>query len=232
VFLRLQAILAWQITLLPPELESGRSSCRSSAVHTGTRCLDLLRRYWEHQECVARQGDYHGPAFKLSRGVTQGGIFSSTLFNILVDAVLRHWLEVCANEPDEQARAGIEARVVELLMHFLAYVDDTSLGSQDPVWLQNSLQFLTECFARVGLSTNIDKTEAMVCIPRSLRTHHSSAGYRRRLAGHGDNYRQRKRRRTTCPECGKGLADGSLASHLRTQHGTEIHGNTGAAYVV
>jgi hypothetical protein len=76
-------------------------------------------------------------------------------------------------------------RVVELLMHFLAYVDDTSLGSQDPVWLQNSLQFLTECFARVGLSTNIDKTEAMVCIPQSLRTHHSSAGYRRRLAGHG-----------------------------------------------
>ena len=202
------------------------------AYGVGTRCLKLLRNYWANQQCVARQSNYHGTAFQPSRGVTQGGVISCTVFNICVDAVVRHWLEICSEQPDIEARAGFEHRIGVALRHILTYVDDTSLGSDDPVWLQNSIQYLCECFARVGLATNTDKTEAMTCIPGSLRTHHSEAGYKRRLEGHGDDYRARKRQRMSCPECALDLAIGSLPSHLRSQHGIEAVGNTGVAFMV
>ena len=58
----------------------------------GPRLRGLLRFYWMNQQCVARQSNYHGKAFRPTRGVTQGGVISPTLFNILVDAVVRKWL--------------------------------------------------------------------------------------------------------------------------------------------
>ena len=41
---------------------------------------------------VARVGGYCGKAFKGERGVTQGDALSSTIFNVVVDAVVRHWV--------------------------------------------------------------------------------------------------------------------------------------------
>lgn len=71
----------------------------------------------------------------------------------------------------------------------------------------------------------------MVCLPWSLRTHQTSAKYKRSLEGPGDDYCAQKRCRTLCPECNKDLSEGSLPSHLRTQHKSELHGNTGDAPV-
>ena len=41
---------------------------------------------------VARAGGYYGTAFKGEQGVTQGDPLSTTIFNVVVDAVVRHWL--------------------------------------------------------------------------------------------------------------------------------------------
>ena len=54
--------------------------------------LGLLTFYWNSQRCVAKSGKYHGETFVPYRGATQGGVVSPTLFNILVDAVVRKWL--------------------------------------------------------------------------------------------------------------------------------------------
>ena len=43
---------------------------------------------------VARAGGYCGAAFKGGRGVTQGDPLSPTNFNVMVDVVVRHWLDV------------------------------------------------------------------------------------------------------------------------------------------
>ena len=43
---------------------------------------------------VARAGGYYGATFKGSRGVTQGDPLSPTIFNGVVDAVVRHWVMV------------------------------------------------------------------------------------------------------------------------------------------
>ena len=51
--------------------------------------LDLLKFYWDHQRCVAKCRKYHGETFVPYRGATQGGVVSLTLFNVLVDAVVR-----------------------------------------------------------------------------------------------------------------------------------------------
>ena len=50
----------------------------------------LLATYWERTTMVARAGQYYGTGFKGERGVTQGDPLSPTIFNVVVDAVLRH----------------------------------------------------------------------------------------------------------------------------------------------
>ena len=42
---------------------------------------------------AARSGGYYRAAFKGERGVTQVDPLSPTIFNVFVDAVVRHWLE-------------------------------------------------------------------------------------------------------------------------------------------
>ena len=53
----------------------------------------LIQNYWRRLTMAARAGGYYGKAFKGARGVTQGNPMSPTIFNVVVDAVVRHWLE-------------------------------------------------------------------------------------------------------------------------------------------
>ena len=41
---------------------------------------------------IARAGRYYGEAFKGARGFTQGDPLSPTIFNVVMDAVVRHWI--------------------------------------------------------------------------------------------------------------------------------------------
>ena len=43
---------------------------------------------------VARAGSYYGKGFKGDRGVTQGDPLSPTIFNVVVDVVVRHGLQL------------------------------------------------------------------------------------------------------------------------------------------
>ena len=55
---------------------------------------------------AARAGGYYGAAFKGTRGVTQGDPLSPTIFNVVVDAVFRHWLEVLKTAKEEKGATG------------------------------------------------------------------------------------------------------------------------------
>ena len=55
---------------------------------------------------AARAGGYYGTSFKGERGVTQGDPLSPTLFNVVVDAVVRHWLEGLQADKDEKETEG------------------------------------------------------------------------------------------------------------------------------
>ena len=58
----------------------------------GPRARRLLQTYWRRLTMVARAGGYYGPAFKRERAVTQGDPLFPTIFNVVMDAVVRHWV--------------------------------------------------------------------------------------------------------------------------------------------
>ena len=58
----------------------------------------LIHCYWDGITMVAREGRYCSTPFKGSRGVTQGDPLSSTILNMVADAVIRHWATVAAGE--------------------------------------------------------------------------------------------------------------------------------------
>ena len=60
------------------------------------RALCLLRRYWGRLQMVAQAGGDYGETFCGERGVTQGDPLLPTIFNVVVDAVVRHWYSLMA----------------------------------------------------------------------------------------------------------------------------------------
>ena len=141
----------------------------------GPNTLGLLKFYWENQRCVARSGNYHGSVFVPERGVTQGGIISPILFNILVDAVVRKWY-ADVMEDMTSAVSGLEGDAIRDRAS-LFYADDGAIGSRDPEWLQNATQHLCDLFRNCTcLKPNTNKTEVIICHPGEIRDECSMVG--------------------------------------------------------
>ena len=66
----------------------------------------LLSNYCRRLTMADRAGGYYGTAFSGERGVTQGDPLSPTLFNVEVDAVVRHWLDGLRNDNDKREAEG------------------------------------------------------------------------------------------------------------------------------
>ena len=121
----------------------------------------LLREYWNKSTIVARTGGYYGTGFKGGQGVTQGDLLSPTIFNVVVDAVVRHWVTLAVTEAETRGERGREGRHQAALL----YADDGMLASSDPQWLQWAFMQLVGLFDRVLLNTNTKKTVSMTCRP-------------------------------------------------------------------
>ena len=53
------------------------------------RLCGLLETFWDCQQVVLIQNGLHGPAFPAKRGTWKVGIVSTTLFNTVLDNVIR-----------------------------------------------------------------------------------------------------------------------------------------------
>ena len=51
---------------------------------------------------MAKARGYNGAEFKGGRGVTQVEVLSPTIFNMMVDAVVQHWVIVMVESMEEQ----------------------------------------------------------------------------------------------------------------------------------
>ena len=125
---------------------------------------------------------------------TQGDPLSPTIFNVVVDAVVQHWVTVVIAESEAQGELGQEERHQAALF----YADDSMVDSSDPVCLQGAFNSLVGLFDRVGLQTNVGKTVGMVFHPCQATGHLTTEAYGRRITGMGKSYRERLRYQVAC----------------------------------
>ena len=177
----------------------------------------LLREYWNKSMMVARAGGYYEIGFKGGRGVTQGDPLSSTIFNLVADAVVRHWVMLTVTEAETRGEREREREGRHQAALF--YSDDGMIASSDPQCLQWAFTQLVGLFDRVGLNTNTIKTVSMTCRPCTAAGNRLEEAYGRLMTGEGLTFRERKRERVECGDCGKEVAAGSLDSHRMSQHG-------------
>ena len=87
----------------------------------GNNIIRILSQYWEFQQSTVRKGKYFGKQFHPTRGVTQGDIVSPTLFNLIVDFVLK------------SIHKGLNTSVKTIA---LFYADDGAISGSDPFEVQ------------------------------------------------------------------------------------------------
>ena len=90
-----------------------------------------METFWDCQQVVSRQNSFHGTVFPATRGTTKGGLVPLTLFNVVVDNVIRTWLTMTV-EDQKVARDGLEETVGRCLLVF--YAKNGMFGSRNPDW--------------------------------------------------------------------------------------------------
>ena len=115
----------------------------------------LLRNLYAGQEATVRTG--HGAnRFQIGKGVRQGCVLSTCLFNLHAEYIIR-------KAGLEEAQAGV--RIVGRNISNLRYVDDTALMTKSEEALKSLLMKVKEECEKAGLKFNIQKTKIMASGP-------------------------------------------------------------------
>jgi hypothetical protein len=97
-------------------------------------------------------------------------------------------------------------------------VDDTYLAARDPNFLQVALYSLVSLFERIGLETNIKKTQVMICTPSQISTQLSTDSYHCRHSYGTQTREQWDARKVKCRQCQATMNASSLSRHLADIH--------------
>ena len=96
--------------------------------------------------------------FQIGKGVCQGCILSSCLFNLYAEYIIRKaWLD--------EAQAGI--KIARRNINNLRYADDTTLMAESEEELNSLLMKVKDVSENVGLKLNIQKTKIMASGPNT-----------------------------------------------------------------
>ena len=116
----------------------------------------LLRNLYAGQEATVRARYGTTDLFQLGKGVCQGCILSTCLFNVYAEYIMR-------NAGLEEAQAGI--KIARRNINNLRYADDTTLVAESEEELKSLLMKMKEDSEKVGLKLNIQKTKIMASGP-------------------------------------------------------------------
>ena len=114
----------------------------------------LLRNLYARQEATVRTGHGTTDWLQIGKGVHQGCILSSCLFNLHA--------EYMRNAGLEEAQAGI--KIAGRNINNLRYADNTTLKAENKV-LKRLLKKVKEESEKVGVKLNIQKTKIMAPVP-------------------------------------------------------------------
>ena len=122
-----------------------------------TRPPDLpLENLYAGQEATVRTGHGTTDWFQIGKGVCQGCILSSYLFNLYAEYIMR-------NVGLDEAQARI--KTVRRNTNNLRYADDITLMAESEEELKSLLMKVKEETEKVGLKLNIQKTKIMASGP-------------------------------------------------------------------
>ena len=110
----------------------------------------LLRNMYEGQEATVRPGHGTTDWFQIGKGVRQGCILLSCLFNLYAEYIMR-------NAGLEEAQSGI--KIARRNINNLRYADDTTLMAENKEELKSLMMKVKEESEKVGLKLNIQKTD-------------------------------------------------------------------------
>ena len=116
----------------------------------------LLRNLCAGQEATVRTGHGTTDLFQIGKGVRQGCILSSCLFNLYAEYIMR-------NTGLEEAQAGI--KIAGRNINNLRYADDTILMAESKEELKSLLMTVKEENEKVGLKLNFQKAKIMASGP-------------------------------------------------------------------
>ena len=116
----------------------------------------LLRNLYAGQEATVRTGHGTTDWFQTGKGVRQGCILSSCLFNFYAEYIMR-------NAGMEEAQA--EIKIARRNINNLRYADNTTLMEESEEELKSLLIKVKEESEKVGLKLNIQKTKIMASGP-------------------------------------------------------------------
>ena len=108
----------------------------------------LLRNLYEGQEATVRTRHGKTGLFQIEKGVCQGCILSSCLFNLYAEYIVQ-------NAGLNEAQAGI--KIAGRNISNLRYVDDTTLMAESEEELKSLLMKVKEESEKTGLKLNIQK---------------------------------------------------------------------------
>ena len=112
----------------------------------------LLRNLYAGQEATVRTRHGTTDWFQIGKGVRQGCILSSFLFNLYAEYIMR-------NAGLEEAQAGI--KIARRNINNLRYADDTSVMAESKEELKSLLMKVKEESEKVGLNLSIQKAKIM-----------------------------------------------------------------------
>ena len=118
--------------------------------------IRLQRNLYAGQEATVRTGHGKTDWFQIVKGVCQGCILSSCLFNFYAEYIMR-------NAGLNESQAGI--KIYGRNFHNLRYADDTTLMAECKEELKSLLMKVKEESEKVGLKLNIQKTKILASSP-------------------------------------------------------------------
>ena len=118
----------------------------------------LLETFWDCQQVVPRHNGFHRPAFPTTRGTMLGRLVFPTMFNVVVDNVIKTWLAMMV-EDQRVAHEGLVETIGQCLGVF--YAKYGMFRSRDLDWLHHMMNVLVGLFKRYGLAANVVKSCTM-----------------------------------------------------------------------
>ena len=116
----------------------------------------LLRNLYAGQEATVRTGHGTTDWFQIRKGVHQGCILSSCLFNFYAEYIIQ-------NAGLDKAQSGI--KISRRNINNLRYADDTTLMAESEEELKSLLMKVKVESEKLGLKLNIQKTKIMASSP-------------------------------------------------------------------